>query len=301
MLEAANIDVQNPITQEWISLMSGGAEGEDGAKAALAILTGPGGGLALADFLTKFPEAALVQATPYSQALEANAFTTDLAPQQIGEMQQKAMMSGIPPSQFPSTAATGRYEYSDTTGAIRFANGTIVTEGGGIIFDPTANAPGSDAYLRAAADWDAAKLAEWKDKLVAYGYLTKEQAKGDGLTIEVRNALQSYWYGYYNAAASRSPQTPQAVEPRRIRSSTTRTSPRRCANDTRDQLRRILGAEPTEEQVTRAGAVHHRPGVSTAAQVPQQGLRLARLDGTHRSDRAGHRQHRDVAVCPGRP
>ena len=242
ILIAANIDPDAEFTVVLLASI-GDTPGE-----RLAILESPEGVITLRSWVEQFEEIALVQQTPYSVALEQNAFEPLGPPPEPSTLgQARGGRTGIPPSQYQ--IPPGTYEYSDTTGAIRYPNGTIVTEGGGIIFDPTKNAPGSDAYLRAAADWDAAKLAEWKDKLVAYGYLTKEQAKGDGLTIEVRNALQSYWHNWYIAGGK--PIASEAAGGGATKAPLIdyKDFSAQIQNDTRDQLRRILGAEPTEEQV----------------------------------------------------
>jgi hypothetical protein len=244
ILEAANIDIQNPLTQQWLTLMG------DTPNQVLAMLSGPGGDLGLQSFIQQYPDATLVKSTPYTDALAQNAFTTDLAPQQLGEMQQKAAMGGIPPSQFPTTAETGDYEYSESTGAIRYKNGTIVTSDNGIIYDPTANAAGSPQYLREAAAWDEVKLQEWKNKLVTYGYLSKEDAKKPGFTVEMRGGLESYWRAYYvnggkplqSAAGAGGGATKAPLVDYKDFSN-------QIQNDTRDQLRRVLGVEPTEAQV----------------------------------------------------
>jgi hypothetical protein len=231
ILIAANIDPDAEFTRQL--LLSAG----DTPEAQLANLTAPDAALTLRYWVDNFPDVMLNRPTPYSEALADNEFLAAPAPVGTGH---------IPPSQAPPSS-TG-YETSDATGAIRFDNGTIVTADGGIIFDPSRVAPGSAEYLRIAAGWDAATLADWKAKLVAYGYMTKEEAKGEGFTVQMRGALETYWRNYYINGGK-----PISAEGggggSQVPLIDYKDFSAQIQNDTRDQLRRILGVEPTEEQV----------------------------------------------------
>jgi hypothetical protein len=236
ILEAANIDPNSPLTKILIDAMG------DTPEAQLAILNGPGADLTLQGWLQTNPEASLIRPTPYTQALEQNAFSPTIAtlpPRGPG-----------PWSTAPPYIPKGDYEYSDSTGAMRFANGTIVTADGGIIYDPTQEAPGSPQWLRKVSEtWGPQEIQREKAKLVASGYLSKDDAKGDGFTVEFRQALSTYWRNYYvaggkpidSAKAADGNQLPPLMDYKDFQSQIT--------NDMRDQLRRIFGTEPTEEQV----------------------------------------------------
>lgn len=251
MLETANIDISSPLTQGWLAAMSGSLTGQptgaEGWRSILNLLTGAEGALGIQGFLDQYPEAALTRPTPYSQALEENAFT-----QSYGALFTPTEQAMTGAREGGSLAPSGApdYEFSEETGAIRFANGTIVTEQGGIIYDPTADAPGSQSYLRDAATWDEAKLDKWKKKFVALGYMSKEEAKIPGFTTAFRQTLGTYWGNYYvnggQEIAADAPGGGTGTKPPLI---DYQDFSAQIQNDTRDQLRRILGAEPTEEQV----------------------------------------------------
>jgi hypothetical protein len=225
ILIAANIDPKSETTILLVSQLG------DTPNLRLAELQRPESSLTFIGWRQKFGnEILLTPVTSYDVALEENAFEPQVPPSQIG-----------PPS--------AGYEISETD-AIRFANGTIVTADGGVMYEPGRMAPGSEEYLRSVNDWDAETLRKWKDTLVSYGYLTKAQAKGDEYPIEVRDALSVYWRNYYinggrpigsSTAAGGGADKPPLIDYTDFSA--------QIRNETRDQLARILGVEPTDEQV----------------------------------------------------
>lgn len=163
ILAQAGIDVENPDVQAMLA-----------EPAIQELFQGP----AMPGFVSFLKESyPAPAATAYDQALIESGFDTYRAPA-LEPGQMAALTSGTDEQIARFRRENPNFEENPATGWRRYPNGVLVSPEGQIAFDPTSRAPGSLAWQRdVAAKWSPEKVQTWADRLVEFGYLSKEQAK----------------------------------------------------------------------------------------------------------------------------
>jgi hypothetical protein len=237
LLEQAGVDVDHPNVQ---ALLTGYGD----------MLQDPALGPALiANLVEQYPA---VPTQAYDQALAQSGFSGSFVPPaQPGGLHGLAAREGLQVAQF---RAAPTYETQPDTGWIRYENGVLVSPDGQVAFDPTSTAPGSIRWQReVVSGWSTEKVSEWRDRLHKLGYLTKEEAKVEGVDNVLLNALSNYHISRYanggkpvagdlaGTGASGAGDKPPLVNFEDMSA--------QVRNDVREQYRRVYGEDPTDGEV----------------------------------------------------
>jgi len=190
--------------------------------------------------------------TLYSQALEESGFGTAIA----GTVRDFA---GSPfgglygPSISERGPVTARFEVQPETGWIRYPNGVLVNPGTGQVFyEPNSSAPGSpyQPWLEKVHAWSEEKVKTWRERLVDFGYLSKEQGKVKGVDEAFLGGLRAYHEARYRNFGK---PTPYDLAAGTTGASdfdlTAKDFQVQIRNDVREQFRRVAGREPSDAEV----------------------------------------------------
>lgn len=185
--------------------------------------------------------------TAYDQAVVESGFdqVTPYTPAARGLAEQ-----GTSIAEFRKSADT--YQENPDTGWIRYPNGVLVSPDGQIAYDPTSTAPGSLKWQReVVSEWSPEKVGQWADRLVQFGYLSKEQAKKVASNDPAfLGALASYHANRYVygkpvngelTGAGAAGDKPPLVDFEEMQAQT--------RNFVREQYRRVYGEDPTDGEV----------------------------------------------------
>lgn len=232
-LRSANIDPDNDQVAAWLRYTGDALKaGDTTFEAAMADV----------NMMSFNPE--LQATTPYLDALEAAGFSGPYNPAPTAGQAQLGRLEGMDPEEIFGKPPA--FQESDL-GWIQYANGVLVGPDDEVIIDPSSNAPGSANWLRAINDWSADKIRAWKDRLVEFGYLPKEAAKGLEVTTDFRTALKTFHYNRYvnggtplrtgeAGAGAAGPEAPKPIDLEEFSS--------QIRNDVREQYERIYGVRP---------------------------------------------------------
>lgn len=240
ILRNAGVDVDNPAVQAMLA--------EPAIQELMQGEAAPG----FVTFMQEnYPQPA---ATAYDQAMIESGFDTFRPPPtEPGAM--ATLTSGTDEQIARFRRETPNFEENPATGWRRYPNGVLVSPDGQIAFDPTSRAPGSLAWQRdVAAKWSPEKVQTWADRLVEFGYLTKEQAKkASSSDPGFLGALSAYHANRYvygkpvtgeqagvNGAAAGSDKPP-LVDFEDMKAST--------RGFVRDTYRQVYGQDPSEGEV----------------------------------------------------
>ena len=230
VLQQAGVDVNNPEVQTIIQLMPSDLDGVT-MQALVQSLS------------TRFPA---VPVTGYQTALAESGFTG--------------------PGGAPSTAEGGDvrgyyhqrqvagFVTNPDTGWVQYSTGVLVNPADGrVVYDPTSSAPGSPNWIRQVqAEWSPEKVSEWKTRLKEFGYLTKEQAKTEGIDQSFLAALAGYHTARYQNFGKAVPTDLAAIGEASAApefSLTARDFQVQIRNDVREQYRRVFGEDPTDSEL----------------------------------------------------
>lgn len=194
--------------------------------------------------------------TSYEVALTAAGFGEDpFFKQQMGTGYETGAAQALLQGQMPGQKAP-TMEVNDQTGWLRYANGVLVDpESRSVVFDPNSKAAGSPTWQRdVVAHWGPDKVSEWKDRLHKFGYLSKDQSKGDTVDTVFMNAIVSYHQNRYINGGK-----PLAGDLTGVGgggSAADRPKPinlndfaAQIRNDVREQYRRVYGIDPSAGEV----------------------------------------------------
>jgi hypothetical protein len=260
MLEKAGVNPDHPDLQPVIEILQAELDDPDQQSNAL-IKVGEFTAMAVAR-----PEYALPAVTQYGAALAESGFTEPFpAPELTPRGEKFARMRDVSREAVPGQfSRQPRFEQNDTTGWFRHRNGTLVSPDGAVVYDPLSNAPGSLAWQRSVVtQWSAKKVKEWKDRLVEFGYLSKEQAKNATVDQEFLGALGAYHQSRYiygkatptdaAAAGASGADRPKPVDLKDIQAE--------IRNNVREEYRRVYGTDPSDGEVATWAAYIMKTGM----------------------------------------
>lgn len=238
LLTTAGVDVDDPRVAQFIQ--------NYGDKLLL-----PENSYLVSQLIEKYPSA---PTTAYQAALQQSGFQGGFgAIEPEATAYTQAAKEGT--STTVSSARTKKFEEQPDTGWVRYSSGVLVDpETGQVHYDPTSSAPGSLKWQREnVPNWSDEKIAEWKKRLAQYGYISKDQAKTDGIDAVFLGALSSFHQNRYvnggkpvasdlsalgaAGAASKPPLVDFEDMKNQIRS------------DVTEQFRRVMGRDPSSGEL----------------------------------------------------
>ena len=187
-----------------------------------------------------------VPITPYQEALEMSGFTAGGIPAATSPQDVRGF--------FHQRQMTGFAEQPDT-GWIRYSNGVLVNPNvpigaaGGIVFEPGSDAPGSPGYLRNVNTWSPEKVADWKQRLVKSGYLSKDMAKGKGVDLTFLDALRVYHETRYQHGGKPIDSNLAGASGEAEYSLTAHDFQEQIKNDVREFWDQSFGGEPSDAEL----------------------------------------------------
>jgi hypothetical protein len=260
MLAKAGVNVDHPDLQAVLDILQAELDDPEQQQNAL-IKVGEFGAMAIAN-----PEYVAPAVTQYGAALAESGFTEPFPAAQPTEFGgQFSRRRGVDQQDLPREMTTQpKFEQNDTTGWFRHRNGTLVSPDGQVVYDPISQAPGSLAWQRSVvAQWTPQKVREWKDRMVEFGYLTKDQAKGEQVDQTFLGALGAYHqsrslYGKPVAAdaagaAGSGAEKPKPVDLKDIQAE--------IRNNVREEYRRVYGTDPSDGEVATWSAYIMKTGM----------------------------------------
>lgn len=250
MLEQAGVDVEAPEVQLYIQTTQAAVDAGSLDTNLVALQA-----QALAE---KYPSTPV---TAYTDALAASGFGDEPypAPRTVPVGGAPQLRTEIGMQQVP-VPGQPRFQEQEETGWIRYANGVLVPAGAplgttpgavSVIYDPASKAPGSGAWQReVVSQWGPDKVAEWRKRLIEFGYLPKEAKKG-GADATFMNALALYHNNRYinggkPIAVDASASAGGADRPKLVNLEDFQAQIR---NDVREQYQRVYGIRPTDGEV----------------------------------------------------
>ena len=187
-----------------------------------------------------------LKTSPYLEKLELAGFDGPYSQDplsQYGPGATAVREGGVVPPKLPP------FRESDQ-GWIQFANGVLVGPNGEVEVDPTSDAPLSPSWQRGIKDWSPEKIKEWKNTLVKYGYLTKDQAKSAEVTTGFIGALRLYHQNrYLNGGEPIANDDPASAGPERPKPVDLEDFSAQIRNDVREQYERIYGQQAGDGEV----------------------------------------------------
>lgn len=238
-LAAANVDVENAAVQAMLQ-----------DPAIQELLRGPLAAAMVTELATQYPA---IPAQEYDAALQLSGFRGDFnLIQDPADLVTLTAGTDTQIARFRETKPS--VETHPDTGWLRFANGVLVSPEGQVVFDPTSRAPGSLTWQREVVpNWSAEKVSEWRERLHKLGYLTKDQAKVDGVDTPFLNALRSFHENRYVNGGK-----PVAGDLAGVAGAGAADKPplldfddmqAQIRNDVREQYRRVFGEDPSDGEV----------------------------------------------------
>jgi hypothetical protein len=162
--------------------------------------------------LQRLREDGFITVTPYQMQLEAAGFAED----PFGPPRVIPTREGGAEVQRPD-----RTVLNPETGATLYRTGVLVgpdpsTGASSVVFNEADPAQvGSDAWLnQVAANWSAERLQQEKERLVEFGYLSRDALKTEGWNVQVRQAMRAFHENRYLAGGRpiATGETPGGVE-----------------------------------------------------------------------------------------
>jgi hypothetical protein len=245
MFRDAGVDLDEPIVQGYITKATADLRAAETEQEATLVVSQIQAYLpALAE---KWPSTPL---TAYAQALAMSGFSGPLT--QLG-VTTPSEVTGVTPSQL---VAGGTFAINPDTGWMQYANGVLVDPNvplgavGGVAFRPDSDAPGSPIWLRQVqTSWSPEQIGSWKKRLQEYGFISKDQAKTQGIDATFLDALRRYHELRYQNGGKPLATDLTGAEGTDEFNLTARDFQVQIRNDVREQYRATFGNDPSDAEL----------------------------------------------------
>jgi hypothetical protein len=245
LLDAGVPDLQNEMVQAILSSVRDNTEQFDDK---------PGTFEALMQTSTQsLMQAGVLTQTPYSDALMQSGF--GFQDPTFKEM-TLPQIYGLTPQSLASFEGEGiDFVTNEQTGWTQWKNGTLVNPNADIgaidavIYEPNSTAPGSPRWLRETVpSWTAAKINEWRGKLIENGYLPGDQKTGP-VDVNFINAMRTYQTVRYQNGGTPMPIGPQMPGATGTTPFNFRQLQGQIRADIRTQWMSIYGVRPSDDEI----------------------------------------------------